>query len=389
MSRLASKAELDKLGRTLELEPEALAFLSDIPAEQLRALRVAVYERLFHEDRLAFKRLAALASRAPVGLTTALAQRVLGPAITGRVAGELTTERTLEAAMRVPTSFLADVCLHLDPRRTRDFIRQLPVDSVVAVARELIERGDYMTMSRFVDFFPDETIRAVVDATLDEAALLRIVFYMGSKNRLDHLLRILPPERLERLILRVEDDPEELLPAFLSVLIHVSYALKRELGDLAAAQEEEVLDGYVRGAHEQGLWADVLPVVASMSPVARQRVVNLAVLREPPVQESVVRAADEQGLWGVVLPMVQLMDDSNRDAVAAIVAAKPRDTLENAANAALMGEHWEVLLDLVRRMPASKQEEFAAVVRAFGEVDPDLVRRIAGRAEAHGIAVSG
>jgi hypothetical protein len=186
------------------------------------------------------------------------------------------------------------------------------------------------------------------------------------------------------MILRVEAEAAELLPAFLSLLIHVSYGLKRELGDLAAAQDEAVLTGYVRAAHEQGLWIDVLPVVAAMSEASRHRVVNLPILREPDVQESIVRTADEQRLWGLVLPLVELMDDGNREAVATILACKTRGALESAADAALMGERWEPLLDLVRRMPAARQEEFAAIVQGFGAVDPELVSRIASRAEALG-----
>jgi hypothetical protein len=133
----------------------------------------------------------------------------------------------------------------------------------------------------------------------------------------------------------------------------------------------------------------MLPVVAAMSDNARQKVVNLPVLREPAVQESIIRAADDEGLWGIVLPLVQLMDDANREAVAAIVAGRGRETLQKAADSALMGEQWEALLDLVRRMPQPKHEELAAIVRSLGEVDPDLSRRIAGRAEAMGLGLTG
>ena len=388
MSRLATAAELDKLGRTLEIEPGRLDFLAEIPAEQLRALRVAIYERLFTEERVVFQRLAAVAARLPARVAATLAERVFGSALTGRVAAEMPSRRAAQIGVRLPTEFWADVCVDLDPRRTRDLIRLLPSELLVDVARELGERRDVMTMSRFVDFLSEEEIRAVVEAIEDEGVLLRVGFYMGSKNRVDHLFRMLPGERLQRLVLRVEEEPEALLPAFLSLLIHTSYGLKRELGDLAAAQEEPVLTGYVRATHELGLWGDVLPVVAGMSPASRERVVNLPVLRDPAVQASIIDAADEHALWGIVLPLVELMDDANRDAVAAIVAGRAQGTLENAAHAALMGERWEALLDLVRRMPRSKQDEFAVIVRGFGEVDPDLLGRIGRRAEAHGFEVA-
>jgi hypothetical protein len=384
MSRLAIKSELDKLGATLALEPGTLEFLDDIPAEQLRGLRVAVYELMFSYDRIVFQRLAAIAGRLPAGVVARLSERAFGPALTARIAAEMPSRRALAIGVRMPTSFWADIAVHLDPRRTRDLIRQLPVELVVDLALELVRREEFMTMSRFVDFLADDTIQAVVDAVEDEADLLRVAFYMGSKNRVDNLFHRLPPERIQALILEVQEDYEGLLPAFLSLLTHVSYRLKRELGDLAAAQGDEVLAGYVRAAHEQQLWADMLPATAAMSEAARQQVVNLPILGDAAVQEGILDTADDHGLWGIVLPLVGLMDDLNREAVATIVAGKPRATLESAAHAALMGEHWEVLLDLVRRMPPSKQGEFAEMARAFGEVDPDLLSRIVRRAEDYG-----
>lgn len=64
---------------------------------------------------------------------------------------------------------------------------------------------------------------------------------------------MLPDERIERLILQVADPANDLLSEFLSLLIHVSYPLKRRLGDIAAAQGEEVLTAYVRAANEREL----------------------------------------------------------------------------------------------------------------------------------------
>ena len=354
VSRLAVRAELDKLGRTLELEPAELEFLDGVPAEQLRALRIAIYERLYTIDRPAFQRLGSLVARLPVRIALWLALRCR-PEFVARIAAELPSGAGVALVSRVPTRFLADMCENLDPRRSRDILRQIPADVFAPVARELIDRGDHMTISRFVDFVPDATLVAVEREVVDEAALLRIAFYMGSKNRLDHLLRTLPPERLAAMLRRVQADSHELLPAFLSLLIHVSYSLKRELGDLAAAQDEPVLDGFIRAAHELELWPDLLPAVASMSPAARSRVVNLPVLAEPAVQEGIIRAADERGLWGIVLPLIAQQGDDNREAVAAILAARGRPTLERAAYAALMGELWEPLLDLARRMPAGPQ----------------------------------
>jgi hypothetical protein len=388
MSKLATQAELVKLSSTLEVESERLSFLADVPAEQLRALRVAVYEVLYRDDRELFARMARVFRRLPPRVMVVLAERVFGPQLTARMAAELPSQRAAEVALRASIPFLADTCAHLDPRRNHDVIRRLPVERVAPIALELIGRGDYITMSRFVDFLSDEAIQAVIDAIPDEEALLRVSFFMGSKNRLDHVIRMLSPQRMNALVRLVADESRDLLAPFLSLVVHASFGLKRELGDLVAEQDEAVIDRYVRAAHEQDMWPDVLPAVAAMSPTAREKVVNLPVLREPEVQERILHAADEHGLWGIVLPMVHIMDDANREAVASLLATMPAATFERAANAALMGEHWEPLLDLIRRGQAGTQERFAHTVRRLGEVDPDLFARLARRARELGMAAA-
>jgi hypothetical protein len=49
-----------------------------------------------------------------------------------------------------------------------------------------------------------------------------------------------------------------------------------------------------------------------------------------------------------------------------------------------MGEQWDSLLDLVALMPQPRQDELVAIVRAFGEVDPDLLSRVAAAAGQRG-----
>ena len=376
MTKLGAQSEIDKLAATLELDPSALAFLVDVSPAELRSVRTSIYERLFELDRVVFERLAILACRLPAPLSARLAPR-FGPLIAARVAAELPPAYALAIIEAVAPDFFADLGEHLDPRRFRELIPRIPTGLVVGTATELVRRGRFQTISRFVDFVSDEQTRAVVDAIDDEAAILRVAFYMGSKNRMDHLFQMLSSERVERLIIRVEQERDELLPAFLSVLIHVSYSLRRRLADVVAAQHPAVLAGYVHAAHEQGLWSDVLPVVAGMSDQAKRKAVNLPLLSEHDVQTSIIEAADAHHLWGLVLPMIALMDDSNRAAVASIMAARDSATLEHASEAALMGEHWHTLLELAGLMPEAKRGELVGVIeRLVAEADPKLLSRL-------------
>jgi hypothetical protein len=101
MSRLATRAELDKLAVTLQTEPRALAFLADVPAEELRELRIAIHDLLFTVDRPLFRRLAIVARRLPPSLTAILCERVAGPAVTARMAAELPSARTVRVSSRL------------------------------------------------------------------------------------------------------------------------------------------------------------------------------------------------------------------------------------------------------------------------------------------------
>jgi hypothetical protein len=387
MSALATRSELEKLARTLDVELAEVSFLEDLPADQLRGFRASIYELIFSDDRELFALIAAWIRRLPPAAAARVAQRT-GPLITARVATETPAGWASEVAARLPVPFIADACLYLDPRRTQDLLRRFPTELVVALARELADREDYMTISRFVEFFPDAAVAAVIEGVEDERVLLQVAFYMGAKNRVDHLFRLLSPGRIERLMVSVEDESPELLPQLLSLLIHTGYRLKRELGDLAAAQDPSVLTGYIRATHDQRLWGDMLPVVASMSDGAREKVVNLPVLREEAIQAGILEAADAHRLWGLVLPLIARMDDDNQAAVARIMAARPEGTIARAAEAALMGEQWEPLLDLVRRMPEERQAELMAVLAELGAVDPDLRDRVSGSARAAGFAAA-
>lgn len=387
MTQLATRAEITKLARTLDLENSRLDFLDAIPADQLRTLREAVYERLFGMDLRLFTRAATFVRWLPPWLTTFLAQYLFGPMLTARVAGEMPARRAAQIGIRASTGFLADVCMHLDPRCARDLIRELPVHRIVDIALEVIRRQDFITMGRFVDYLSDDAIRALIGRIEDDGILVRAAYYMESKNRLDHVVRMMPRERLRQAILLVLDSARDIMTEVMSLIIHVSYALQRELGDLAAAQDEAVLDRIVHFVQERQLWADLLPVVLLMSEDSQRKVVNLPILRnEPTVLESIIRTAHEHELWGAVLPLVPMMNEDMINKVAEVAAQQPRLAMQQAATAALMGERWEALLDVVVRMPRLKQLELAEIVQDYGEVDPELASRLAQRAGSLGFS---
>lgn len=385
MSRLSTRAELLKLARVLGVEAAQLACLDNIPAEELRRFRAAVDELLFSQEQVLIRRAARIARWLPVWIQVVLARWLLGPMLTARLAGELPARRSVQVVMRLPPEFIADAIVHLDPRRVRDLIQMLPVQFIIAVAREVVQRHDFITIGHLVEYLPDEAVRAVEPLISDPGDLLQVAFFLESRNRVDHLVHLLPAERIRAGILLVQDaSRRELWPMILALLANVSYALKRELGEMAAQQGEAVLNALVNAIQEEDLWEDVLPVVTSLAPDTRRRMANLPILNDPGVLDTIVRDASRADLWGAALPLVGLMDEPLRARVASIADQLPRDASERAVYAALLGEHWEVLLDLVGRMSPAKQREFAEIVQAYAVTDPELGERIARGAESRG-----
>lgn len=388
MTGLAARAELIKLGRGLGVEPAALAFLGGQAPEVLRHLRMALSDRIFDEQRQLFRHLAIWARWLPAWLAAGLVRWWLGPHLTARIAGELPAWRAAAISRFLPPLFMAEVAVALDPRSARELIGLLPVGQVVAIARILIERRDFVTIGRFVGLLPDEVVREVADGISDEGDLLDIVFHLESRERIDHLVRILPPERVHNALMIVCDPSRrELWPKLLALVTNVGYGLKRELGDLAASQGDEVLAAIVRAAQEEDLWPDILPVVVCLSPEVQRRVVNLPFLLVPDVMRNILRAADEAGLWTSLLTLAASMDEPAREAVAVALADVDHEVFDRIAYAALLRAQFDTVLDIVGRLPASRHGEcFQVLQRYVGGLDADTVAYIHRALDAHGLA---
>lgn len=387
MSRLAQHAEHIKLCHLLGVSPDDYAFLRRLPVDELKVLRGAVFE-LHDRQRPFYRRLVAtVARRLPPWLAAILCGWLLGPRLVAQVATDLPARQVARIVQRLPTAYIAASCPYLDPRYAHDLIRLLPQTLIVDIALEMLNRRDYLTLGRFVDYISDEAIAAVLDVIRDDEHILHIGLFVESPARLDHIVRLMPRERLIRAMLLVLDPQRDVLTEVMSIIVHVSYGLQRELGDLAAEQDEEVLAKVIHEAQAQDFWADILPVLANVSEGSLRKVANLPLLQqEPDVLASIINTADAEDLWGSVLPLVPLLDEGLKELVAKLASPMPRAALERAANAALVGEHWPELVEMVERMPAAKQAEFALILQHYGEVDSELCERVMRLARGHGMA---
>jgi hypothetical protein len=228
---LATRAEIAKLARLLDVEPARLAYLEPVDAADIAALRDQATDVLFDDHRATLQRAVAASRLLPAQVSVKIGERAFGPLLCARIAGLLQPPAAVDVARRLPTEFLADVAVELDPRRAVDVIAQIPTPQVVAVARELVARREDVVLGRFVGFVSSAAIAAALDV-IDDAALLRIAFVMEGKERLGEIVGLLSDERVTGLLRAAV--AEDLSDEVLDLVDHVDDATCERIGARAA-----------------------------------------------------------------------------------------------------------------------------------------------------------
>jgi hypothetical protein len=351
MGKLAVRAEILKLERLYGVAPQSLAFLESVPEATIRHLRLTAQERLFGDDLKLFQRLAAASVLLPQSLIAMVAEKIFGPVLGARVAGEMNWKRAVELANRLPIKFLADISLQLDPKRAESIIRNLPPARIREVAAELIQRREFVTMGSFVGYLSIEAIREAIRAITQPADLLHVAFFIDRKERLNELIRVLPDAQLMGVIVAAQDETQDLWSEAVALMTHVDADYKRKLGDLVAGQDQAALNGLLHTAHRQQLWDDVLPVVACMSDAAQRRLSGLAELESIDVLRGILHSVEQNDLWRALLPLVGTMPPQPLVLLAEIATTELQPaSLEKILQAADEANLWPALLHLTEQM---------------------------------------
>ncbi|MFI6306845.1 hypothetical protein ACIBCH_33610 [Amycolatopsis thailandensis] len=216
----AAQAEILKLARVLGTSPERLSYLENVDAAELQAFREQVTDTLFDANLAALERMAMASKLVPSPILAKIAEKVFGPLLCARIAGLVDVSRGVDVAKRLKPQFLSDVAAELDPRRASAIIARIPLDTVVAVADELVRREDWITVGRFVGHLPDPTVRRAL-GVIGDKALIRIAFVLDDKSRIDHVLGLLSEARF-RGLLQVAAADEDLWAPVLDLLTHLS-----------------------------------------------------------------------------------------------------------------------------------------------------------------------
>lgn len=270
-NELLCQAERIKLARTLGVPETELDFLPPLDPMDLRGLRNRISHTLFDQHQRLFQRMADAGRLLPVGVNAMISEKVFGPMLSARVAGLLQPARALDISGKLSPEFQADLCLTLDPRSTPELLRLMPLTTVVAVGRVLMQRREYITMARFVDCLSDAAIKAVVKDTQDDEPLLRIGYYVESAERLSHTIALIPDPRLPRMIQCSIEGPADLQQAGAALISTVDDRQKARLAEAAATLDRAALEKLVRTLVTGKAEGALLSALAGMSAAGRRK----------------------------------------------------------------------------------------------------------------------
>jgi hypothetical protein len=248
----------------------------------------------------------------PTALNVRITLRAFTPMLAARVAGEMPPERAAELANRMPVAYLAEACVHLDPRRATPLVHGMDPDRVLAVIVELIGRGEYLTLGRLLDAATERMVRAVA-GTVSTEALLRVAFYAESDEQLTRAVGFLPAAKLREVVRDALTGGPELRSAGLALIGRLTDdTLRGRLAEYAAEADDDTLTAVLGTAIDDGALVELLVAVAAMSGTAQRRVLALPALAEPHVLGHLVRAVEKHDLWPRMAPVAALMDGAQR-----------------------------------------------------------------------------
>lgn len=358
-ARLESAAEVLKLERLLGVEPGAFDFLDGIAPAELRTLRERATDSLFDTGAATLARLGASAKLLPSPLVATVAEKSFGPLLCARAAGSVEPAKAIDVAKRLSPTFLADATIELDPRRVARIIAGVPTKLVEPVARELGRRDEHVTMGRFLAFVSDEAIVAAMGALSDEA-MLRTAFVLEHKEKLDHAVGLLPPDRLPG-VLRCASE-KNLWPEALDLLDHLSQETRGPIADVVASLDEELVARLVAAVSAAGIWESLLPVVGTMSDEGRLRIASRPAFHEPRILAEIVAAAANEGrFWSDLLPLIEALPDEVRGRAADLIADQSPDVVAGLIASVRDLGLWATLLPVVRVMSEDSRTKLAAM----------------------------
>ncbi|GAB0107241.1 hypothetical protein JMUB6875_62350 [Nocardia sp. JMUB6875] len=304
MTSLASRAEVVKLARELQVAPEDLGFLLDSDPVALRRLRRGMYRALDEPYRPMFERLARVSGYLPNSLAVTIATRFFGPMLCGMVASSLSPDRAVDLIGHVSVEFLADVAPYVDPDAATPIVQRFDTDILVPVLRELLRRKDYVTLARFIVATSDEQLLAVLPYIDSGEDLLMVAFNAELDtvaDRFEFVLADLDDDRI-RDLLRAGYEKDLFTEALTFLALLDDQTLVR-VAEVTAGMDADLLAYIVTSAARENAWAELIPIAAAMPPEQLDKFLELDVWTEEYLTAAAA-AAEQDGRFEELLRRV-------------------------------------------------------------------------------------
>jgi len=324
MSALLTRAELIKLSRVLGAPEDAVAFLAPLGVAKLRRLTVRISLDLFGDHRAALQKLADASRLLPASLVAKMSELVFGPMLSARIAGLMPPDRAVDVATRLKTKFLADVCVQLDPRSASELLALMPTKIIVEVAGRLLERGEFVTMGRFVDDLTDDAIHAVIEALPDDAALVRIGYFVERRERLNELVDLIDGARLRRMVAAVAEGPAEVQTAGLAMMSQLTRKQQARFGEAAIALGPKVLNALVAVAQKAGAIDVMAGIVQAVGPEGRAAFATMLSGMDAVTLATWAHATTQADLWPAALKILAAAPAAMQQQAADALARLPK-----------------------------------------------------------------
>lgn len=316
-------AEIAKLARVLDVDPTELSFLTNQTPSAIKAFRDQVSDEMSGRDILRMQRVAAAVKLVPKPIAALVAEKALGPALAAAVAGAVEPARAVGIAESLSPKFLADATVLLDPKRAAEVIARVPDTMAAEVAKELIARGDYLTMGRLAGAMPDSILWAALPQAAD-SDILQVGLHLEDSSQAERLLNMVT-DRIPGMVTAMY--AEEKWADAISLLDIIGPEERARMADIVAEQDDEVLDGLLTAVNQLDAWDALLPVAAGMAITGLQHLAQRPVMHDPATLERVSDISLAQGLWLDLLPLIPHLDHNQQRCIATRVLAENDDAL--------------------------------------------------------------
>ncbi len=198
MSVGIASPELQRLARTLDVDPDELDFLADLSPETLHELGEQISDGMFAAHMHQFRKLAALSGAVPSPLAAKITEMAMTPLVSARTAEVLAPERAADMIARLSADYVTEVATRINARRAKAVLAALPAAQVGQIATALALRQEWVVMGALMSYVGDEALSVAV-AGLEPHHLLRIGFVVDDHTRLADVVDNLDDDGLHAL----------------------------------------------------------------------------------------------------------------------------------------------------------------------------------------------